>query len=90
MPTELIEKLITLCISKKLSFGSFSAYLGEYIVTAHNPKLAGRKPILEEKRDYLDYKLDMDAWNRRGMIVLSKNRNPIKALEDAIEYLEQC
>ena len=90
MPTELIENLITQCISRGWTFGSFSAYLGEYIVTAHDPKLAGKKPILEEKRDYLDYQLEMDAWKRRGIVLLSKNSHPIKALEDAIEYLEQC
>ena len=89
MPDELIKQLITRCTSVGLRFGSFSAYNGEFIITAHDPKLAGRKPLLEEKRDALDWQLDMDAWKRRGMRFLAHDKDPVKVFELAIEYLEQ-
>ena len=86
-----LDKLITLCKKQPyLQFHSLSVNMGKYIVVAHNRNLAGRKPVFEEKRDYLDYQYDMDSWIRRGLVILSQHENPNKAIELAIEYLEQC
>lgn len=86
----MIEEIITLCKERGWTFGSLASYNDKFIVMAHDPKIAGREPIFSEKRDYLDYKFAMDSWKRRGLIVLSQEATPTKALEKAIEYLEQC
>ena len=85
----MIEQLITLCKENGLEFGSLSTHGDGYIVTVHDPKLAGRKPVLSEKRDALDYQFDMDSWKRRGMVVLAISDTPTNALQSAIEYFQE-
>ena len=86
----MFEQVITLCKEKGFRFGSFTSHLHEYIVTAIDPKLAGREPVFSEKRDYLDYMYDMDSWKRRGLILLAQDESATRAIEKAIEYLEKC
>jgi len=83
----MIEELITRCTENNLGFGSFSSYLGEYLITVHDAKLAGIKPRLDECRDYRDYELMMDAWRRRGIVILAKDKDPIRAIQLAIAKL---
>ena len=84
-----LDKLITLCKKHPyLQFRSLSVNMDKYVVIAHNKKIAGREPILSEKRDFIDYQYDMDSWVRKGLVILAQHENPNKAVELAIEYLQ--
>ena len=86
-----LDKLITQCKKHpNLQFRSITVNKDRYIVTAHDKSLAGREPVFEESRDYLDYQYAMDSWVRKGLVILSEHENPNRAIELAIEYLEQC
>lgn len=81
--------LIKKCLEHNLHFNSFYAYTGRYIVTAHDRKLAGKKPELNEMRDTLDYQFAIDNWHRAGIIILAVDDDPYGAINLALDYLDK-
>lgn len=86
---EVFYDLIDTCKKHGLEFSSLYLHNGRYVVTAHDPKLAGKKPEVTEMRDAIDYWYLMDSWRRRGIVILSEDSDPFGAINLAIEYLEK-
>jgi len=73
-----LEKLGQIVVGIMLNDGLWTVY-------AHDPKLAGRKPILSECRDAQDYLILKSLWNKAGTIILFADKDFNKALNGAIQ-----
>lgn len=86
-----IDKLIQECEKHNHEFRGTSFSEGLHKVWIHNPRaiMVGRKPVLEEMRDELDYELSLEAWYSRGTFCVSKDKDFNKAIKLAIEYFKE-
>ena len=61
---------------------------GIWTVYAHDPKLAGPKPLLEHCRDAIDYGYLKSAWEKMGRVILFADEDYDKAVSGAIDAVK--